>query len=171
MEKNIKYLVVDVDGTMTDAGVYYDEFGNELKKFCTRDAAGFFAAKTVGIKIIVMTGRKCNATLRRMNELHVDYIFQNVKNKHEFLKKFMFESNITKEEIGFIGDDLNDLAAMRLVGFIGCPVDSCNEIIAVADYISSQKGGQGAVRDIMEHLLRKRDEWEVAVEKLYYCGI
>ena len=78
---DIKVLVIDVDGTMTDAGIYYDETGNELKKFCTKDAAGFFAARIVGIKTMVLTGRECAATTRRMKELKVDYLCQNVKEK------------------------------------------------------------------------------------------
>ena len=80
-KRTIEYIVIDVDGTLTDAGIYYDEHGNELKKFCTRDAAGFFAAKILGIKTIILTGRECAATLRRMQELKVDHIVQNVKDK------------------------------------------------------------------------------------------
>ena len=72
--EQIKYLIIDVDGTMTDAGIYYDDHGNELKKFCTRDAAGFFAAKQAGIKIMVLTGRECQAVTRRMTELKVDFL-------------------------------------------------------------------------------------------------
>ena len=74
----LKYFVIDVDGTMTDAGIYYDDHGNELKKFCTKDAAGFFTAHQVGMKIMVLTGRECPAVTRRMQEMGVEYIFQNV---------------------------------------------------------------------------------------------
>lgn len=171
MEQKLKLLVIDVDGTMTDAGIYYDEQGNELKKFCTRDAAGFFAARTVGIKIMVLTGRECAATTRRMKELKVDYIFQNVKNKAEFIEEFIKTNGITKEELGYIGDDLNDYPAMKLAGFVGCPSDSCSEIIAIADYVSSVKGGQGAVRDIIEYLLKQSGEWENAIAEVYGIGI
>ena len=83
-----KYLVIDVDGTMTDGGLYYEN-GNETKKFCTKDAAGFFAAHQVGVKIIVLTGRECKATSRRMNEMKVEYLYQKVKDKVSFLKKSM----------------------------------------------------------------------------------
>lgn len=171
MKRKIKFIVVDVDGTMTDAGIYYDENGNELKKFCTKDAAGFFAAKKVGIKIIVLTGRECTATLKRMKEMKVDYLYQNVKDKVEFLKKFMQEHNIAKEEIGYIGDDLNDFQPMRLVGFVGCPADSCREILEIADYVSKINGGHGAVRDIIEHLLRESEEWNKAISEVYGIGV
>ena len=169
MKKKVKLLVVDVDGTMTDAGIYYDEHGNELKKFCTKDAAGFFAAHKSGIKIMVLTGRECAATTRRMTELKVDYLFQNVKDKLSFLKKFMQENEILKEEVGYIGDDLNDIPPMKISGFVGCPSDSCIEVREIADYVSNVKGGYGAVRDIIEYLLREYGEWDRAVSEV--CGI
>ncbi len=171
MGRMLKYLVIDVDGTMTDGGVYYDENGNELKKFNTKDAAGFFAAHKAGIEILVLTGRECKATERRMKELKVDFLHQNIKNKMEFLKDFIGSRNITKEEIGYIGDDLNDLPPMTLTGFVGCPADSCAEVLEKADYVSPLKGGEGAVRDIVEFILRKSGEWEEAVAEVYEIGV
>ena len=171
MNRSIRYLVIDVDGTMTDAGIYYDEHGNELKKFCTKDAAGFFACHAVGIKIMVLTGRECAATTRRMTEMKVDFLCQNVKDKYSFLKGFMEENGVKKEEVGYIGDDLNDLKPMELVGFVGCPSDSCDEIKKIADYVSGVAGGHGAVRDVVEHILKESGEWEEAVSKSYGVGI
>lgn len=167
----IKYLIIDVDGTMTDAGIYYDEHGNELKKFCTKDAAGYFAAHKVGIKLMVLTGRECAATTRRMQEMKIDYIMQNVKDKEALIKKFMEEKSLTKEEIGYIGDDLNDLAPMNLCGFVGCPEDACIEVKTIADYVSSVKGGYGAVRDVISAILNKRGQWEQAISQVYGIGI
>lgn len=163
----LNYLVIDVDGTLTDAGIYYDEHGNELKKFCTKDAAGFFVAKAMGIKTIVLTGRECAATARRMSDLKVDYVFQNVREKQRFLLSFMEENHILKEQLGYIGDDLNDLLPMQMAGFKACPADSCEEIKSIADYVSTANGGHGAVREIIEHFLRESGEWEGLVEKIY----
>lgn len=171
MFRNLKYLVLDVDGTMTDGGIYYDEHGNEMKKFCARDAAGIFAARQIGIKIVVITGRECQATKRRLEELQVDFIFQNVKDKKSFLYGFMMEKNIVKEEIGYIGDDLNDLEPMKLTGFTACPEDACREIIQNVNVVSFQKGGFGAVRDIIEQMMREEGLWEAAVSKVYGIGI
>ena len=112
--KKIKYLVIDVDGTMTDAGIYYDEHGNELKKFCTKDAAGFFTAHQAGMEILVLTGRECAATTRRMTEMKVDYLVQNCKDKVTYLNQFMQEKGITGDVFGYLGDDLNDLPGMQL---------------------------------------------------------
>ena len=169
--QNIKCLIIDVDGTMTDAGIYYDEHGNELKKFCTKDAAGFFAARQAGIKIMVLTGRECAATTRRMQEMKVDYLVQNIKDKISYLDNFMKENDISWEQIGYLGDDLNDYAGMKAAGYAGCPADACEEIKAICDYVSTVKGGQGAVRDIITYLLKQRGEWEQAVEAVYGTGI
>ena len=171
MLRKIKLIVIDVDGTMTDAGIYYDEHGNETKKFCTKDAAGFFVAHQVGMKVMVLTGRECAATTRRMTEMKVEYLFQNVKNKVEFLKKFMEENNLCTEEVAYIGDDLNDLPPMKLVGYIGCPQDSCPEIVDIANYVSPIKGGYGVVRDVIEHMLRESGEWSDAISNVYGIGI
>lgn len=167
----IKYLIIDVDGTMTDAGIYYDENGNELKKFCTKDAAGFFAAHHVGIKTMVLTGRECAATTRRMQEMKVDYLVQNVKDKLTYLDEFVRTEGIDYDMIGYLGDDLNDLAGMEKAGFAGCPEDACEEVKKICDYISCVKGGRGAVRDIISHLLKARGEWESAVAQLYGTGV
>ena len=106
-----------------------------------------------------------------MKELKVDFVHQNIKNKMEFLKDFIGSRNITKEEIGYIGDDLNDLPPMTLTGFVGCPADSCAEVREKADYVSPLKGGEGAVRDIVEFILRKSGEWEEAVAEVYGIGV
>lgn len=163
----LKYLVIDVDGTMTDASIYYDEHGNELKKFCTKDAAGFFAAHEAGIKIMVLTGRKCAATTRRMEEMAVEYVYQDVKDKESFLKQFMTNNQMVPDMLGYIGDDLNDLLSMKLCGFVGCPLDSSREVKDVADYVSQAEGGHGAVRDIIEHILRKQGVWENVINRVY----
>lgn len=169
--KRIKYLIIDVDGTMTDAGIYYDEHGNELKKFCTKDAAGFFAARKAGIKLMVLTGRECQATTRRMKEMKFDYIVQNVRNKEFYIKDFMKENGILCEELGYIGDDLNDLASMKLCAFVGCPSDACEEVKMQADYVAETRGGYGAVREVIMAMLKKRDEWEQAINHLYGLGV
>lgn len=170
-ELTLKLLVIDVDGTLTDSGIYYDETGNETKRFSTRDAAGFFAARAAGIKTMILTGRGCTATTRRMKELKVDYLVQGVRDKAAYLAQFCAESGLAWAEIGVIGDDLNDLPAMQLAGFAGCPLDSCAEVRAAAGYVSGIRGGYGAVRDIVEHLLHEHGLWEEAIQQAYGIGI
>lgn len=167
----LKYLVLDVDGTMTDGGIYYDEYGNELKKFNTRDAAGIFAALSAGIEVLVVTGRECKATEKRMKELGVKLLFQNIKDKTSFLQGFMIEHNVKKQELGYIGDDLNDFKPMQLAGFVACPCDGCDEIKEIADYVSSLRGGEGVVRDVIMYLLRPSGKWSDCVSRVYKIGI
>lgn len=171
MVQKLRWLILDVDGTMTDGGIYYDEFGNELKKFNTKDALGIFAAHLAKIKLVVITGRKCMATTKRMQELKIDYLFQNIKNKNQFLMDFIKENEIEKQEIGYVGDDLNDYLSMGLAGYIGCPADSNVEIKKIANYVSGVNGGCGAVSDIIMHILQERGEWNVIIKQLYGVGI
>lgn len=171
MQGTIKYFVLDVDGTLTDGGLYYDDNGNETKKFCTKDGTGIIVAKAANIKIIVLTGRECAATTRRMHELGVNLIFQNVKDKVGFLKKWMEENDLDKYDMGYIGDDINDLAPMKLCSYIGCPADSCEEVKKIADYVSVIEGGHGAVRDIIEHYLREKKLWSSIINQVYETGI
>lgn len=163
----IKYLVIDVDGTMTDSGIYYDDNGNELKKFSTKDGAGFFACREGGIKIIVMTGRECKATIRRIKEFKVEELYQNITKKKEFLTEYISSHNIERDEIGYIGDDINDIPPMKLCGFVGCPSDSCREVLELANYVSPIAGGHGAMRDVVEHIFRERGQWTELVDKIY----
>lgn len=167
----IRYFVIDVDGTMTDAGIYYDEHGNELKKFCTKDAAGYMAAHKSGIQLMVLTGRECAATTRRMKEMKFDFIVQKIQDKYTYLRNFMEENQISPEEVGYIGDDLNDLPPMSLCGFVGCPADACEEVKARADYVSEVRGGYGAVRDVIAEVLKARGQWEAAISEVFGIGV
>ncbi len=167
----LKYLILDVDGTLTDGGVYYDETGNELKKFCTKDGTGIILAKAAGITPVVLTGRECKATTRRMTELGVTHLFQNVKNKVGFLTAWMSDNIIDKSEIGYIGDDVNDLASMRLCGFVACPLDSVDEVKDIADYISNINGGYGVVRDVVKYILMEQGRWNEVLNSSYNCGV
>lgn len=167
----IKYLILDVDGTLTDGGVYYDSEGNELKKFCTKDGTGIIAARTVGIEFIVLTGRECAATTRRLTELGVNNIQQNIKDKAKWVSQWMAENAVNKNSIAYIGDDINDLMPMKLCGYVGCPADAALEVKEIADYISPIPGGRGAVRDVIEHYLREFGIWHEAIHRSYGAGI
>ena len=123
----IRLLVLDVDGTMTDGGVYYDATGNETKKFAIKDGAGLVLARTAGIRVMICTGRECEAVRRRAADLKITDVYQNVGKKAAFLRGFMAENHYAREEVAYCGDDLNDLAAMALCGFVACPEDAAAE--------------------------------------------
>ena len=88
-----------------------------------------------------------------------------------FLKKFMTENNIVREELAYIGDDLNDYPPMQIAAFVGCPDDSCRELKQIATYVSPVNGGYGAVRDIIEHMLTQSEEWKDAISEVYGLGV
>lgn len=156
----INLIVIDVDGTLTDGGVYYGDGNVEIKKFSVKDGLGFFAAQCAGIKTMILSGRECEATNRRMKEMQAEFLYQNVKDKYEFLKKFLTENDYKTGQVAYIGDDINDMHAMSLADFVCCPADACDEIKHIADYISPINGGRGAVRDVVSYILKQRDEWE-----------
>ncbi len=168
---NIKLLITDIDGCMTDGGLYYDENGNEQKKFNTKDAAGFFALKVSGISTMALTGRTCKATQRRMNELQVDYLYESISNKKDFIIQFMKENDLNFCNVAYFGDDLNDFHAMKLCEYKGCPNDAAEEIYEICDFRSSKNGGDGAVRDFVSNILKERGQWVEAIRNVYRMGV
>lgn len=164
--KEIEYLILDVDGTLTDGGIIYDDNGNELKRFSIMDGMGFKIAHAAGIGIVVMTGRECKATCRRMEELQADYLFQNVKNKSLLLKEFMNNNYLKKGNMAYMGDDINDYGAMLLCGLIGCPGNAAAEVKEIADYVSAVKGGNGAMRDFVEYILSQRGDKDEIIQRV-----
>ena len=163
----IRLLVLDVDGTMTDGGVYYDGAGNEMKKFAIKDGAGLVLARAAGLQVMICTGRASEAVRRRAEELKVTYLYQGVADKAAFLRGFLAEQGLRREEVAYCGDDLNDLAAMALCGFVACPADAAPEVAARADCRLPQKGGEGAVRGAVEAILRRDGRWAAAVEAAF----
>ena len=167
----IRLLVLDVDGTLTDGGIYYDATGNELKKFAVKDGAGLVLARTAGIRVMICTGRECEAVRRRAADLKITDIYQNVPHKADFLREFFAQNGYAREEIAYCGDDLNDLAAMALCGFVACPADAAPEVKAYADYQCRQRGGEGAVRGVVEHILRTDGRWHDAVKTAFHVDV
>ena len=154
--ERVKYLILDVDGTMTDGGVYLDSRGEELKKFSIKDGAGILLARKAGIESVILTGRQSGCVRRRAQELSISYVFQDVKDKQSFLLDFMEKHEILPDEAAYIGDDLNDLNAMRCVGLAVCPQDAAKQVKAYCPIVLSSRGGEGAVREFVEMILEKR---------------
>ena len=124
-------------------------------------------ARTAGIRVMICTGRECEAVRRRAADLKITDVYQNVGKKAAFLRCFMAENHYAREEVAYCGDDLNDLAAMALCGFVACPADAAAEVKARADYICPQRGGEGAVRGAVEKILRRDGRWKDAVKKAF----
>ncbi len=165
----IKLIVLDVDGTMTDGGVYIDNHGEESKKFNIKDGAGIKLAEAVGIEFMILTGRKSICVEQRAKELSVKYVFQDVNDKGSFLHQFLKENSFLQSEVAYIGDDLNDLPGMSCVGVRVCPSDAADEVKATCDYVLPIKGGFGVVRGFVDLLLKANNLFKDAQSKLFPC--
>lgn len=152
----IKLFLTDVDGVLTDAGMYYSEHGDELKKFNTRDGKGLELLRKEGLQTGIITSEDTEIVSRRAEKLQVDHLFQGVTDKAGVLRKILQETGFSSDEVAFIGDDVNDLAILKEVGFAATPADGMPELHPFVDYICRKKGGEGCVREVAEQLLHVR---------------
>lgn len=151
--KNIELIIFDVDGTLTDAGLYLDAKDGEYKKFNTKDGLGIMNLLKSGLKAAVITGRTSPLTVRRMKEVHIDYILQGQLDKGPALDKLCNDFNLTPDKIAVIGDDLNDLPLFQRVGFSACPKDAHSYIQKIASIVLHRDGGHGAGRELCDLLM------------------
>jgi 3-deoxy-D-manno-octulosonate 8-phosphate phosphatase (KDO 8-P phosphatase) len=156
----IDHIVCDVDGTLTDGGIIVSANGVESKTFQVKDGLLIHELPKLGFKTMFITGRKSELTAIRAKDLNISVVIQGVNDKEAVLKSYCKEHKISSERFAFIGDDLNDYKAMKLCAFKACPADAVKEIREICDYISPERGGHGACRDICEHLLRMNGLYE-----------
>ncbi|HOD88767.1 MAG: N-acylneuraminate cytidylyltransferase [Bacteroidales bacterium] len=151
---DIKLFMSDVDGVLTDAGMYYSENGDELKKFCTHDGMGIKLLKEKGVKVGIITTEDRQLNRNRANKLKLDYHFHGETNKLETIKNLCKELNISLSEVAYIGDDVNDFELLSAVGLAACPANSVEKIKNIPNIIHlTKKGGEGAVREFIEMIL------------------
>lgn len=162
--KDIKLVVLDVDGTLTDGKLYIDNEKNEIKSFSVKDGMALAKWVSLGGKTAIITGRKSNIVENRAIELGIHHIKQNIKNKSIALKEILEKENLNLEEVCYIGDDINDIGIMAKVGFPCCPSDSCAEVIELSKFVSSAVGGNGAVREILEKIMKENGMWKKIID-------
>lgn len=151
MNKKIKAMVIDVDGTLTDGKIYMGSSGEIMKAFHVRDGYGIHdELPKLGITPIIITGRKSDILLNRCNELGVKFLIQGSKNKVNDMIEILKILNISLSEIAYMGDDVNDLEAMKLAKIKACPCDAVKEVKLISDFIASVGGGEGAVREFID---------------------
>ena len=151
--KDIKLFLCDVDGTLTDGGMYYSENGDELKKFNTRDGVALTMLREKGIKTGIITSEDTQIVARRATKLNVDYLVQGKRDggKLAVAQEICKELGLTMHGVAYVGDDLNCIELLSAVGFAACPADACNEVKAILNiHIMSRKGGDGVVREVVE---------------------
>ncbi len=152
--KKIKYLVMDVDGTLTDGKIYMGNDGEIMKAFDIKDGYGIHDILIpLGITPVILTGRKSHALENRCKELGITERHQGIRDKVSKLKQVIDNLSLT----AYIGDDINDLGAMKLIkennGIVGCPADAIKEVVEIADFISEKSGGNGAVREFIDYIV------------------
>lgn len=150
-----KLILTDIDGVWTDGGMYYDEKGNELKKFHTYDAAGIVFSKLLGIPTGIITGEKTDIVQRRAKKLNIEIVYLGIKNKLPIVAEIAKELSISLQEIAYIGDDLNDLEVLKNVGFSAVVASAPEYMKKEVDFVTQKKGGDGAFREFVEHILKE----------------
>jgi 3-deoxy-D-manno-octulosonate 8-phosphate phosphatase (KDO 8-P phosphatase) len=151
--KRIRLFATDVDGVLTDAGMYYSESGEELKKFNTRDGMGIKLLQRAGIITAIVTQERTKLVAWRGEKLMIPEVHQGVMDKLSLVREMAERHGLSMEEVAYIGDDVNDVATLNAVGFSATPADGMPQAASVVDYVCTKKGGEGAVREIIEMIL------------------
>ena len=147
-----KILLSDVDGVLTDAGMYYSENGDELKKFCTYDGMGFKLLQARGIQVGILTAENRNLNRNRAKKLKLDFDFHGIENKFQVLNKLVNDLGISLEDVAFVGDDINDIEVLQNVGHAFCPANAVPEVSSIAGIKKLKtSGGSGVIREIFRH--------------------
>ena len=162
----IKLVLLDEDGTLTDGGIYRGNNGEELKRFNVKDGYAIVNAQKLGIEFGIITGRKSELVEIRSNELKIKYLYQGISEKTVILEEIMQKTGLKKEEIAYMGDDLNDILIMKQSGLTGAPRDAADEVIQIVDFVSGKNGGSGAVREFVEYILKKDGKWETFLKNV-----
>jgi len=152
--KKIKLVITDVDGVLTDGGMYYSKDGEFLKKFNTRDAMGMELLLDLGIKTIMLTRENSNIVKARAKKIKVSELYSGVLNKKTLLlKKILKKYNVKLDQVAYIGDDLNDLEIMKSVGFSVTPSNGIDQIKKISNYVCKLNGGDGAFRELADIII------------------
>ena len=155
-----KALVLDVDGTMTDGGIYLDDHGNQLKRFDATDGSGVKYFQRAGGVVAFLTGRQSRAVQHRAAELGVTFVRQGVFEKESALMELCGQMGVRAAQVAYMGDDLVDVPAMRAAGYSIAPANAAEPVRQFADFVTTRPGGAGAVREAVEHLLVQMGLWQ-----------
>lgn len=153
-KKNIKTMILDVDGVLTDGKIYLDAAGNESKSFHTQDGYGLQKLQSAGIKLAIISGRNSAAVTRRMQELKIQHVYQGIQDKMACYQQLLQSLQLNPEQIAYIGDDLPDLEVMKAVGLALTVANAVPEVKSIATYCAQRSGGNGGVREICDWLLQ-----------------
>lgn len=153
---SVRMFATDVDGTLTDGGLSFDEAGVERKVFHVRDGFGLVMLREAGIPIAWISGRASTVTTARARELKMPHVIQPVQDKESVLRQLAGKLGMKLEEVCYIGDDTNDLGAFSVAGIACAPADAHPDVLAAADHVCKLPGGRGAVREVCDLIIRHR---------------
>ncbi len=165
----IELIALDNDGVLTDGKVYINDEGLESKAFFIRDGAAINLARRAGIKFAVITGLKTPVIEKRAQQLHIEEIHKGFLDKAEVMKDILKRHNLRPEQAAYMGDDLFDLPVLRMVGFSSAPADAASDVKREVNFVSAYDGGQGAVREMIEFILKAKGQWEALLKE--FMGI
>ena len=151
--RDLELFATDVDGVLTDAGMYYGESGEELKKFHTRDGMGIKLLQAEGVRVAIITMEQTRIVARRAKKLGITEVYQGAKDKVAVLSDLSKKFSIPFEQMAYMGDDVNDVGALQTVGYAAAPADCVDQVRQVVHYICHKKGGEGAVREVIDMIL------------------
>lgn len=160
----IDWLLLDVDGVLTDGTIAYSDQGDELKGFYVRDGSGLSLWVKAGKKSGLLTGRSSAVVSRRAIELQMTAVFQGIGDKGAGYRKFLQEQNVAAERVCYMGDDIVDLPVLRHCGLAATVADACDEAHREAHYVTRAPGGRGAVREVIELILRAQGLWQTILD-------
>ena len=163
--KNIRLLLVDVDGVMTDGRIIYDGNGLETKFFNVKDGHGIKMLQRHGVEIGIITGRTSVVVDIRARELGINIVYQGALRKLESYDDIKSKTGLSDSQIAYIGDDIIDVPVMRRVAFSAAPSDALPEVRELADYVTACEGGRGAVREVCDMIIKGRGGWEEVVAR------
>ena len=156
--KKVKLVITDVDGVLTDGGMYYTKDGDIMKRFHARDGMGVTLLKNVGIPTIILTKEKTEMVSKWSKKMKILELLDGVKNKEQELVKICEKNNLVPQEIAYIGDDVNDLKILEQVGLSATPNDGIDLVKEICDYVCQNDGGYGAFREFVDLVLRLKNE-------------
>jgi 3-deoxy-D-manno-octulosonate 8-phosphate phosphatase (KDO 8-P phosphatase) len=162
--KDIRLLLLDVDGVLTDGGIIYSGEASETKVFNVKDGLGLKLAMEAGIEVGLVTGRSSGALGRRCRELGIRYLYDGVQHKAQLLDRIAEETGVPADKTAFIGDDLPDLPLMKRVGLSIAVADAHESVREFSDWTTAAAGGRGAVREVCDALLKAQGKWEKLME-------
>jgi len=159
--RKIKLLILDVDGIMTNGEIVLDENGEELKIFDVQDGFGIVLFQRAGYKTAILSARSTGSVTARAKDLKINKICQNACPKIKVYKKLIRELEIKDDQVCFMGDDLPDIEVLKTVGFSVTVPNAVDEIKEIVDYITKNEGGRGAIREIVEIILKAQNKWSI----------